>query len=248
MEHGTGNFNKGRRKATADKNKKKQRWMTSEILDLMEERRKHKGRSKAKYKELQRLIGKKIKEAKTTWLANQCSKIEAYAKQYDSFNMHKKIKEMTNTLRKKKDALLKDANGKIIIEIKEKLKKWKTYITDLFEDNRQEPEEIDSETGPEIIIEEIEQAIRNAKNGKTVGPDEIPAELLKCLDDETLPVLLDLFNEVYKTGKIPQEWLVSTFVAIPKTVYAKDCSDYRTISLISHTLKNISKGDSWKII
>jgi hypothetical protein len=46
-----------------------------------------------------------------------------------------------------------------------------------------------------------------------------------------------LFNDIYNTSYIPNDWLHSTFVAIPKKANAKKCSDYRTISLMSHTLK-----------
>ncbi|KAL4096625.1 hypothetical protein QTP88_021544 [Uroleucon formosanum] len=46
-----------------------------------------------------------------------------------------------------------------------------------------------------------------------------------------------LFNTIYDTDHIPNNWLQSTFVAIPKKPNAKKCSEYRTISLMSHTLR-----------
>jgi len=49
--------------------------------------------------------------------------------------------------------------------------------------------------------------------------------------------LTELFNTIYDTGHIPNDWVQSTFVAIPKNPNAKKCNEYRTISLISHTLK-----------
>jgi len=49
--------------------------------------------------------------------------------------------------------------------------------------------------------------------------------------------LTKLFNTIYDTGHIPNDWLQSTFVAIPKKPNAKKCNEYRTISLMSHTLK-----------
>mgnify|MGYP006948253471 CR=1 FL=1 len=42
---------------------------------------------------------------------------------------------------------------------------------------------------------------------------------------------------MYNTGIIPNEWLVSTFITLPQNKNDKHCYDYRTISLISHTLK-----------
>ena len=40
-----------------------------------------------------------------------------------------------------------------------------------------------------------------------MGPDQIPVETLKCMSDETLEILLDLFNQVYKK---PQMIAVTT--------------------------------------
>ncbi|XP_039278804.1 craniofacial development protein 2-like [Nilaparvata lugens] len=73
--------------------RKKKAWMTSEILDLMEERRKSKGKEK-EYRELQKRIQKRIREAKEEYLTLQCEEIEVLEKNFDSFHVHKKVKEM----------------------------------------------------------------------------------------------------------------------------------------------------------
>ena len=151
------------------------------------------------------------------------------------------IKNNRNDLhyRKRKPGILKDTSGKLILNTNQKLKKWTEYINELFGDVRTEHMEI--EVGDNEVLKilktEIKTAIKNSTNGKAMGADQIPVETLKCMNDETLEILLDLFNQVYKTGHIPEQWLLSTFCAIPKATNAKDCCDYRTISLISHTLK-----------
>ena len=58
------------------KSKKKQKWSTDVILDLMEERRKIKGKNVFKYKELDNAIKEKCREKKETWWSKQCDKIE----------------------------------------------------------------------------------------------------------------------------------------------------------------------------
>lgn len=78
---------------------------------------------------------------------------------------------------------------------------------------------------------------KNAKLRKAPGPDEVPSELLKLLEDEGVDLLVDLFNTIYKTGNIPEQWLTSTFITLPKKKNVNHCSDYRTIALMSHTLK-----------
>ena len=42
------------------------------------------------------------------------------------------------------------------------------------------------------------------KNSKAIGPDEIPAEVIKALGGSAVDVLHDLANTIYKTGEIPE--------------------------------------------
>ena len=91
--------------------------------------------------------------------------------------------------------------------------------------------------GPPIIKSEVLHAISTAKLKKAKGPDEIPTEIIKLINDKNMNYLLRLFNTIYDTGVIPQDWLKSTFVALPKKQHPKKCNDYRLISLSSHVLK-----------
>ena len=42
---------------------------------------------------------------------------------------------------------------------------------------------------------------------------------------------------IWKTQQWPQDWKRSVFIPVPKKVNAKECSNYCTIALISHTSK-----------
>ena len=44
-----------------------------------------------------------------------------------------------------------------------------------------------------------------------------------------------------ETQQWPQDWKRSVFIPIPKKGSAKECSNYHTIALISHTSKKCSK-------
>lgn len=76
-------------------------------------------------------------------------------------------------------------------------------------------------------------AIKQSKDGKAQGPDGFCVEFLRLLDDEGIKWLTKVFNNIYDTGRIPEEWLVSEFIALPKKVSARRCDEYRTISLMS---------------
>ena len=49
--------------------------------------------------------------------------------------------------------------------------------------------------------------------------------------------LTAVFNHTYNTGSIPLDWLNYEFITLPKTQGAKQCDEYRTISLLSHLQK-----------
>src|SRR2546425_2139896 len=46
-----------------------------------------------------------------------------------------------------------------------------------------------------------------------------------------------LINKIYQSGHIPEDLRESIFVPIPKVSKAPECSDFRTIALISHATK-----------
>ena len=54
-------------------------------------------------------------------------------------------------------------------------------------------------------------------------------------------MLHSICQQTWKTKKWPQDWKRSVFVPIPKKGNAKECSNYRTIALISHASKVMLK-------
>ena len=72
---------------------------------------------------------------------------------------------------------------------------------------------------------------------KASGGDGIPAELFQVLEVDVVKVLHSVGQQIWKTQQWPQDWKRSVFTPIPKKGNAKECSDYRTIALISHASK-----------
>jgi len=213
-------------------------WMTDEILELMEERRLWKNVDDTRYKVLHKQIQRKIRQAKQMREEELCREIEMLDSRHDTFNLHKKIKEKISTLRGKRVTTIYDRNGNAVLNIVEKKKLWETYIEELFHDVRDDRHGYENvESGPEILCEEVQYAIKQLHNGKAAGPDNVYGEVLMLLDDGGVKLLTKLFNMVYASGEIPKEWLKSYFIALPKKTNAKECADFRTISLMSHVLK-----------
>ena len=75
---------------------------------------------------------------------------------------------------------------------------------------------------------------------KASGGDGIPVELFQILKDDAVKVLHSICQKIWKK-QWPQDWKRSVFILIPKKGNAKECSNYHTIALISHTCKVMLK-------
>ena len=71
--------------------------------------------------------------------------------------------------------------------------------------------------------------------------DGIPVELFQILEDDAVKVLHSICQQIWKTQQWPQDRKSSVFIPIPKKGNAKECSNYRTIALISHASKVMLK-------
>jgi hypothetical protein len=131
------------------------------------------------------------------------------------------------------------------------LKISENYITELHDrPNRPktlkvEPEEeVDAdEKGPYILQSEVEKAIKEMRNKKATGNDNVPGNVLKLLGEDGLKIMKKLFNTIYETGEWPKDFDFTevTMIALKKKPQATKCSDHRTISLIAHAAKIVAK-------
>ena len=76
---------------------------------------------------------------------------------------------------------------------------------------------------------------------KATEGDGIPVELFQILKDDAMKVLHSISQQIWKTQQWPQDWKRSVFIPIPKKGNAKECSNYNTIALTSHTSKVMLK-------
>jgi hypothetical protein len=125
------------------------------------------------------------------------------------------------------------------------LKIWENYITKLYnrpdrpETLEVEPEEeVDAdEKGSYILQSEVEKPIKEMRNKKAKGDNDVPGDVLKVLGEGGLKIMTKLINTIYETGEWPKDFTEVTMIAVKKKPQATKCSDHRTISLIAHTPK-----------
>ena len=76
---------------------------------------------------------------------------------------------------------------------------------------------------------------------KASGSDGITVELSQILKDDAVEMLHSICQQICKTQQWPQDWKRSVFIPIPKKGNAKECLNYCTVALISHTSKVMLK-------
>ena len=67
-----------------------------------------------------------------------------------------------------------------------------------------------------ITKEEVKQALRTMKVGKTDGLDSIPVEIWNSLGEKGIEWLTDFFNVILKSAMMLQEWRCSTVIPLYK--------------------------------
>ncbi|GJY92521.1 retrovirus-related pol polyprotein LINE-1 [Tanacetum coccineum] len=85
---------------------------------------------------------------------------------------------------------------------------------------------------------EVRTTLQKMGRNKAVGPDQIPIEAWRSLGDEGIFWLTSLFNKIFTSAKMPEEWRLSEVIPIFKNKGdAQVCSNYRGIKLLGHTMK-----------
>ena len=86
----------------------------------------------------------------------------------------------------------------------------------------------------EVTQEHVRNVMRKVKNSRSLGPDNIQADLLKKSIKYTLPVITHLINVSIRTKKFARRWKVAKVVPHFKGSGEKhDSANYRPLSLLS---------------
>ena len=94
---------------------------------------------------------------------------------------------------------------------------------------------------PDILECKVKWTLRSITTNKSSGGDGIPAELFQILKDDAVKALHSICQKIEKARQWPQDWKKSVFIPIPKKSNAIECSNYYTVTLISHTSKEMLK-------
>ena len=84
-----------------------------------------------------------------------------------------------------------------------------------------------------INIDEVYNALNNLEMSKFLGPDRIPARLLKDTCFSIAPFLTQIFNASLASSVFPQDWKIARVSPIYKAGDKQDRESYRPISVLS---------------
>ena len=87
------------------------------------------------------------------------------------------------------------------------------------------------------MLSEVVRTISKSKKNTSPGSDNLPIEILQAAGKPLAEILHKLICTIWKTGKWPTDWCKSVYIPIPKKGDLLQCSNYRTIALISHASK-----------
>jgi hypothetical protein len=224
------------------------------MMGKIHERRKWKNvnieEGKKNYGRLRNELKRATDSAKKEYLENICNVIMEFQRTGSYDLMYMKTKELGwQETQGIQNIGTEDSRGNRIVEQSQVLKIWENYITELY-DRPKRPETLDiepeeevdtDEIGRYILQSEVEKAIKEVRNKKATGDDDVPGDVLKLLGDGGLKIMTKLVNTIYEIGEWPKNFTEVTMIALKKKTQATKCSDYRTISIIAHTAKVVAK-------
>jgi hypothetical protein len=86
----------------------------------------------------------------------------------------------------------------------------------------------------------VEKAIKEMRDKKATGDDDVPGDVLKLLEGG-LRLMTQMINSMYVTGEWPRDFIEVTMIALKKKPKATKCSNHCTISIIAHAAKIVAR-------
>ena len=223
--------------------KHKQTWLSSIATEIIAEKRRLAKCSgfEEEWRKLNQAFNKQAIEDKRVFLEEKCNQLERNHNNPKA--VFRLIKEITGKWSAQADAI-NDTNGNTLTEEADIKKRWAHYCEELYSKDigDQDVSLLQCQSREPLPLRaEVEFAMKQMVDGKSPSIDELPAELWKLTGKEGIDLLWKLCRGVWTDLEWPKDWCRTVFVTLHKKGSKKECSNYRTISLIVHASKILLK-------
>jgi hypothetical protein len=141
--------------------------------------------------------------------------------------------------------IVRDEKGDLFTDSHSILTRWRNHFCQLFNvhgvsDVRQTEIHTAESLLPEPSAFELEMPVEKLNRHRSPGTDQIPAELIKAGGRTVRSEINELIYSIWNLEKLLEEWKKSISASIYKKGDKTNCSNYRSITLLSNTHKILS--------
>jgi hypothetical protein len=227
-------------------------WWNEKVQNAIKEkkecfRRMHLDRSVdnvEQYKVAKKIVKRAVSEARGQMYDGLYQRLGTKEGEKDIYRMAKSQERKMRDIIKVK--CIKDATKRLLTKDEDIKNRWREHFDKLFnEDSGSSSIELDifSDDLNRQFMHRIQESgvkdvLKRMKGGKAMGPDGIPIEAWRTIGDVAIVWLTKLFNLIFRSNKMPDEWRQSILIPIFKNKRdVQSCTNYRGIKLMSHTMK-----------
>ncbi|KAK3542137.1 hypothetical protein QTP86_016465 [Hemibagrus guttatus] len=192
-------------------------WWNEEVQDSIQRKRLAKKKwdldrteeNRQEYKELQRRVKREVSKAKQKAYDELYTRLDTREGQKDLYRLARQSDRDGKDVQQVR--VIKDRDGRVLTSEESVQRRWKEYFEELMNEENEREKRVEGVNSVEqkvdkIRKDEVRKALKRMKNGKAVGPDDIPVEVWKCLG------LASLFNRVLENlekvyDRVPREEL-----------------------------------------
>lgn len=189
-----------------------------------------------------KLFRKKKKELEQRLIAE----IQLKSSENDTRGLYQRVKKMKFGYNQQ-PLLCKDANGAVLADEERCIIRWTEYFKNLLNQNEantqtyltrsQTTQQFPQPYIAEPSIQEVRTVVKNLKNNKSPGTDNIPGELLKHGGEALLWSLHRIIVLIWREEELPVEWKLGIICPLYKKGDKLDCTNYRGITLLNIAYK-----------
>ena len=223
----------------------KKSWITPATLEIIESRRSARLHGDlTEYRRLNSVRNASIKNDRAAFWQEKATTLEEAAIRKDQGTLFRELRSLRSGNRNF-STLIKDQSGRTLTSEPECIARLQEHFSELLNqpltppteeliDRANHPNDCPLCTTDDITPEEVRKALGQLKNARASGICTITAELLKNGGEAVVTWLTKIFNHVWSTEQIPEDWRKGIILPFWKRKGdALTCSNHRGITLLS---------------